>query len=506
MKRIAIFLLITSVTFSLKAQTYVTKIERNNVRAHVASLGLLFNNLSDNLPGFEAPKDFDLNKDPLTTIYGSTLWLGAIDAGNNQYVAAQTYRQGGNDYKAGPTDAFSDPSSLYNKLWRITKEDVDSIKTGLINKNVMNWPGNYQTLNGTEQLAPFFDRNGNGVYDPLAGENPIFPGDEALFFIYNDDTVHTESGGKVLGFEIKGFVYQYNLGNNEFLNNTVFVDYYITNKSAREYSLVNAGVWTDFDLGAYDDDRIGTDVNRNMYYAYNAKDSDGVYGLNPPAMGVTFLDIPLSSSLSYNNDFGPVGNPSTASHHYNYLNGIWKDGTSMSDKGNGYNTGGNVTKFAFSGNPCSQTGWTEANGGVVEGDRRMLGAASFNNFKPKETKKISVAYTWSRSELGGSIPSLCKLFSQVDSLKKWANNQPPLSIQNTNKLNVNVYPNPASQKVTIDVGAITGKVNIELYDITGKLITATTEKTIDVANLSKGLYIIKGKAGESHFTKKLHVE
>jgi hypothetical protein len=503
MKKITLLASLLIVVLSVKSQTFKSTIERNNVKAFVASGGLLFNDLGNGKGGFNVPKGAN-NKD-LISIYSSSLWLGAIDNGNNIHIAAQTYRQSGLDFKVGPLDLSGDFND-YDFLWRINKKDVDSlIKFGKANDRINLWPGTYKSLNGDKTLAPFFDKDANGIYNPANGDYPIFPGDEALFFVYNDDTIHTETVGMPLGFQIHGFVYQYVSNNNDFLNNTVFVDYYITNKSANEYSLVNTGVWTDFDLGFYADDRIGTDINRNMYYAYNEGDSDDIYGKNPPAIGVTFLNIPLSTSIRYNNDFSASGNPTVPQHYYNYLNGLWKDGTSMKDLGDGYNSGGNVTKFAFSGNPCSQTGWTETSGGVSAGDRRMLGSASFNNFKPNDVKKITVAYTWSRSNLGGSIPSLCKLFSQVDSLKDWFNNQPPLSTPTVSNIQAKVYPNPASQNVTVEV-AYNNTLHIELYDITGKQILTTNNNTFSVSQLAKGLYIIKGKADNRFFTKKLQVE
>ena len=491
----------------VSSQSFTSIIERNNVRAHVVSAGLLFNNLGVTEAGFEVPKDANNTQGIPVSIFASSLWLGGIDAGNTIYVAAQTYRQRGNDYVTGPIDATNPPPSFFDKLWRITKADVDSLKlTGLPNNNVSSWPGIYNTSSGNEQLAPYFDNDGDGVYDPIGGDYPIFPGDEALFFSYNDDVLHTESLSSSLFFDVKGFVYQYTSTTNEFLNNTVFVDYYITNKSNREYVELNAGAWTDFDLGDFADDRIGTDINRNMYYAYNASDSDGVYCKNPPAMGVAFLNQKLAASISYTNDFSSLGNPTLPQHYHYYLNGLWKDGSAMSDKGNGYNTGGTNTKFIFSGNPCTQTGWTEVTGGVSPGDRRMLGSVSFSNFKPNEQRKFTVAYTWARAATGGANNSLCKLLEQTDSLQNWFDKQPALSTQKIEMPKITIYPNPATQNVTIDLGEISDNVEISLYDITGKLITTITEKTINVSGLAKGLYIIKGKAGESHFTKKLQVE
>lgn len=505
MRKITILLSMLIAVSATNAQTFQEKIERNNVRAHVVSGGLLFNNLGNGKGGFEAPKNISFSGDSLFTIYGSSLWLGGIDAGGKQYIAAQTYRQAGNDYGVGPIDLFTNQHHLYDKLWRIKKADIDLLKAnGTASKNISEWPGVFTSLNGTEKLAPFFDNNGNGIYDHLNGDYPIFPGDEALFFIYNDDTIHTESKGIPLFFDVKGFVYQYRSFTNEFLNNTVFVDYYLSNRSNRTYTYVNAGIWTDFDLGDFKDDRTGTSPLKNMYYAYNANDSDAKYGNTPPAMGVKVLDQPLYSSMRASSVLSQ-NSPTIDSQYFYLMNGKFSDGTVMTDKGTGYNTGGDVTRFLFNGNPCTNTGWTEERAGSLTGDRRMLGSVRFENFKPDEERKFTVAYTWSRAKTGGAISSLCKLFDQTDSLQTWYDAQPSLSTKSLAKIDVTIYPNPASQKVFIDIPNY-DNINIELYSVTGKLIYTSNSKTIDVSQLAKGLYIIKGKAGESYFTEKLRVE
>ncbi len=505
MKKFTLLASLLIVVLSVKSQTFKSIIERNNVRAHVVSGGLLFNNLGNGKGGFAVPKGINSSSDSLFTIYGSSLWLGGVDAGGKQYVAAQTYRQAGNDYGVGPVDLLSNQHDLYDKLWRITKADVDSqIVNGTPTKNIDNWPSIYISTNGTKILAPFFDNNANGMYDPVGGDYPLFPGDEALFFIYNDDTIHTESKGSPLFFDIKGFVYQYSSSTHEFLNNTVFVDYYLSNKSNVTYTYVNAGVWTDFDIGQFNDDRIGSNPSKNMYYAYNASDSDTKYGNTPPAMGVKVLNEALYSATIVSSAFGSNA-PSIDSQYFYLMNGVFPDGTVITDKGHGYNTGGNPTRFLYNGNPCTATGWTEESAGTPFGDRRMIGSVRFEDFKPNEERKFTVAYTWARANTGGAKSSLCKLFNQTDSLQTWYDAQPPLSVTPVNNIQAKVYPNPASQNVTVEVTYNT-ELHIELYDVAGRQILTTNTNTFSVSQLAKGLYIIKGKADNLFFTKKLQVE
>lgn len=68
------------------------------------------------------------------------------------------------------------------------------------------------------------------------------------------------------------------------------------------------------------------------------------------------------------------------------------------------------------------------------------------------------------------------------------------------KASLRVYPNPATQKLSIEINtAETGKASISLYDITGKLVnsnSATTtagvnQSVLDVSTLENGVYFLK---------------
>jgi len=37
-------------------------------------------------------------------------------------------------------------------------------------------------LGQSEKIAPFYDNNNDGIYDPMAGDYPQIKGDQALFF------------------------------------------------------------------------------------------------------------------------------------------------------------------------------------------------------------------------------------------------------------------------------------------------------------------------------------
>ena len=72
---------------------------------------------------------------------------------------------------------------------------------------------------------------------------------------------------------------------------------------------------------------------------------------------------------------------------------------------------------------------------------------------------------------------------------------PSLSISEANRLDFDMYPNPASENLTIQLSSGSDKATVQFYDYLGKLaltseVTATNNK-IDVNNLSSGVYVLK---------------
>ena len=67
---------------------------------------------------------------------------------------------------------------------------------------------------------------------------------------------------------------------------------------------------------------------------------------------------------------------------------------------------------------------------------------------------------------------------------------------------VNIYPNPVNEILNIDILDNSTISSIKIYDLQGKLILEDKNITINVSNLSKGLYIVKVITEEREITKK----
>ncbi|PQJ78028.1 choice-of-anchor V domain-containing protein [Polaribacter porphyrae] len=87
---------------------------------------------------------------------------------------------------------------------------------------------------------------------------------------------------------------------------------------------------------------------------------------------------------------------------------------------------------------------------------------------------------------------------------------PSLSIAEANRLDFKSFPNPARDRITIQLSSESDETRVEFYDNLGKLalaqkITSTNNK-VDVNNLSSGIYILKvisdNKIGTQKFIKR----
>jgi endoglucanase len=85
------------------------------------------------------------------------------------------------------------------------------------------------------------------------------------------------------------------------------------------------------------------------------------------------------------------------------------------------------------------------------------------------------------------------------------------SAQSLNVNAINIYPNPASQLLTIDFGKNMGAVEIELLTIDGKIIiqkrsSGASTETINVSALQRGTYLVKANFGTQTISKSLIIE
>ncbi|MBK5284884.1 MAG: T9SS type A sorting domain-containing protein, partial [Bacteroidia bacterium] len=472
------------------------------------------------------------------------------------------------DFWPGPLDStscFITPtiSVQYDHLWKINKQDVINFIAGApATSDMISYPGNAPD---GQRLAPFYDADGDGIYNSTNGDYPdfglngspnccnILHGDQAIWWVINDVCgPHTASGGSALGIQILCQAYAYNTIDQD-INNTTFYQYQIKNCSSTQYNSVYFGFFIDADLGYYLDDYVGCDVTRGMGYAYNGDSNDDLpngYGLNPPAIGIDFLhgpradaadgidnnrncvidesgeDIIMSKFVYYNNDFTVTGNPVVAFDYYNYLKGLWKDGTLMTYGGSGHLSGGPSCSFMFPGSSdhqyewgtggnCNtpapaQPDWTEANAGNAPADRRFLMSAGPFTMPPGAVMDcITMAAIWARDMADpGPYYSLAALQTADDKVQMFFDscyNVNILGIKQEVMIHASVFPNPTNDLLEVNFGQNISDGKFILYDIFGKAIKEVAVKNKTTINVSckefaAGIYVYKiiltdGKTG-----------
>lgn len=298
-------------------------IKSNRITGHIYNDGSLFHDIENEEGGFKFPYTASSSG---STIFGAGLWLGGVDTGGNVKVAASSLYGYESDFTPGPLDpetgmSYSDfPCGFLNNIWTITGEEVisflkdwnDNQILDLEHDNIFNWPGNGNPyfyphpLPETEQgWAPFYDRDEDGIYDPLKGDFPSldyfetgvnFIPNEINWTVFNDNTLHEESGGIPIRMEVQQTTWTRECDSQSEIENTIFVDYKLINRGFEDIDSFHAGIAVDFDIGCYIDDHIGCLPEHNAMIAYITQ-TDMMATLNVQ-VNIFLAIFPLSYLLS----------------------------------------------------------------------------------------------------------------------------------------------------------------------------------------------------------------
>lgn len=482
----------------------------NNVRARLLGGGDMWWDLSD---GRYIVPQITPSTQEVSAIFAAAIWMGGYDAGGNLKMAAQTYRQQGNDFWSGPIDdtGSTDQATCqqWDRHWKINLSDVfdhiaDYADNGQIDDDIPNsikgWPGrgnpHFEEVNGfaipLRRFAPFEDINGDGIYDPQDGDYPGIKGDQSIWWMYNDvGNSHTETGSASIGLEVGVLAYAFNSTSPPSLDNTTFYEYTITNKSTESISDYYIGIFADVDLGCWNNDYVGCDVDRQMGYVYNGEatdpDCNGVngYGNDVPILGIQMLRTPtdasgnpspFSSFVAYNNNFGsaPVAttNPDGAEDFYNYMRGVWKDGTPIQYGGDGYQEGTETVTHMFPSNPAdnSSGAWSECSANNDPDDRRFVMAVGPAELQPGDIKHLAFSVVWV-PDVPHPCPNLGALQDAADEIRDFykaelVSTQIPIHPN----AGVSIAPNPMTNEAILTIESQDKIRNIELYSVDGKLL------------------------------------
>ena len=399
-------------------------------------------------------------------------------------------------------------------------------------------------------MAPFVDRNGDGIYNVYDGDYPLIKGDKMLWWINNDAG---SSSQYPMGIERRYMAYEYNTQSDSNLNNTVFLTTEIKNQSNRNYDSVVIGSWVDVELGCENNDRVGCMPLKNTFYVYNGYVQSGVqlngvtcdegsvcgaddigYGCITPILTGSFLNDTMKCFEYFTNGAATnYAEPTTDLGSYQYMNGHWNNGSPVTYGGPGY--GGSVPyPYAFPGNPADASQWSECNTQTAATfpatDKRIIAAIGPFHLGAGDTISFDMAFIFhsgaftncpdlsDSSDVVKHIDSIVQYY-QSERFPAWYDSTKALSpaFRNVgiNELALTptfgVIPNPNSGSFSIHVtNSGIADYSITVTDMIGRVLyyapaVHSSDRSISLPDAAAGVYNVTLDSQSYKATKRIVV-
>ncbi|HEX9950794.1 MAG TPA: hypothetical protein VGB53_03425 [Rubricoccaceae bacterium] len=517
-----------------------------DVTARVFNTGSLFYG-----NGFQAAYEVPRGKTP---IFAAGLWVAGV-VGGEVRASGGTYGTPGADFTLwpgplGPDARPVNPTdcSAFDRIYTVSRLDIARYyQTGTATADLRDWP--------FALGAMVLDGDGDpSNYDLAGGDQPAIRGDQTAWSLTNDvGNVHAQLRTPPLGIEVRTEASAFGLGR---LSETTVYRYTFTNRTAATIDSVYAGMFVDADLGDASDDYIGADSLRSMAYTYNADNLDGTgtggtYGATPPAIGVQILDGPVGLPNGRDDDgdgatdepgerlrataaprdggtarrrhratAAPLicknptvcDEPASGREMLRKLMGLLNDGSPVRAYSDGVQeTRGAVTRYAYSGDPVTRTGWTELTPGGpsnAPSDRRMMVATGPFRLAPGQSETVTFAIPYGRGTSNlNSVTELRRTATAVSSALAAGYFEPqrtgeiaPQPVDQAVRLG-GPSPNPFTGRAVVRYAMPAGtRLRATLLDVLGREIAvladgptlaAEGEIAVDGAGLAPGVYRVR---------------
>lgn len=479
-----------------------------------------------------------------TLAFANDLWIGGMDENNELFLFAPTF--GSNPQ--GPD------FSVFNNVFQVSAQQIlahqtDFADNGVIDDpipEIIGWPAqgnaafntiypNLELPDDSAILAPFWDANGDGIYDASQGDYPaILIGGCSIPIVPTEInwTLYELSSEEDLLFQVGLNLFYIACEEENAFNNSIFLQYQISNVSSMTFSDTYFGIFIDPDLGCFADDYVGSFPERSTAFVYNSTDvdedcfGDQGFGENPPILGVDLLrgplddngmEVGLSGILHYfSGAFGTFNpattDPNTAVEYYNILQGLWRDGSPLSTGNIGYG-GSDTAAFSFPGLPTEEDAWTEWQEENPDGDRRLLLRSGPFTLLPEAKNDIIAAYQV-YDDGDSHLDKVEGLRDQVDIIQAFFDScfdidsefLPPCNQIFTDTddipsvVSIKVFPNPAKEEVQVEASGTVSR--LWLIDATGKHIRQVNETRMGLEGIASGLYFLGIELdGQQHYRK-----
>ena len=526
-------------------------LDGNNIKSYIANTGIFNRNIYQGLtPGFEWPKGSGSY-----AVSSSGLTIAANV--NNQLLMSCGFYSG--EYAPGHVINSGVPIAVTDTNFHLYK-----VKRG---DNANNNPDWLHWGSMVPYGAPYIDVNNNGSYEPNV-DTPGVKNAEQTIFLCMTDGFSAQHGPGIFGGGTAPLFNEVHLTawcyNTSYLKDVQFFKWVIINKNTIARNNTYISVVNDPDLGCAYDDFIGSDSARNLGYCYNGEPMDDFcdyrYPDVPPAVGFQWIyvegitKLQLKSIVHFHNIYTlsaacekePQGDPAGA---YGYMKGLKRDLTPWVVP-----PGGNVsyvTKYLYSGDPETGTGWCEETGNPSGSiwncggptsysgdlhtpnpyaDRRIILSAGSDNLTMSPGDTQNVIYAQLIAQGTSYLNSVTKLKQLADSVKVFCNREFPIGIkQISNEVPLEFslsqnYPNPFNPttkiKFSIPNTSQGGATNISLniYDVLGRIVAAlipplrggqegllpgTYEVEWNASGYSSGVYYYSLQTGSFLQTRKM---
>ena len=486
-------------------------IDGNNINAWFKNNGSFNRNPVTNNSGFEWP-----NGSNKVLRYYSGLWI-AGKTGTDTAEAVSDYYA--NEFAPGYIDENGIPQGMDDPDFRVYK----IVKGDTTSKDYLNWPVS------------------QGAYLDSKSK-PFLPGIQTLFYSFDDGNTEIHHYTPVpLKAQVQVTSWCYNSVSDPVISNTVFTEFKIINKNTLPWNNAVISVWSD--ECSNDQIAVGCDTNLNLGYAYCSPDS-WQYGNNPPAFGFLLLQgpveytgnssdtvftyIPGNSNRRIRTGYKGIGlstfnmfqnassyykEPSNYKEIYSTMQGLFFNDSAWINPFNSQ-----ITKFPFSGDPESGTGWYQS-ATMSFGNRRLLMNFGMLDIDPGDTQSVIVAQIVSQGI--NNLNSVTKLKQNSVYIKNvFENNFTTVSVNESNNITLPVnfklyqnYPNPFNPVTKIRYSlSKAGHVSLKAFDISGKeVITLVSgrqdagekEVTFEGTGLSSGIYFYRLTVDDISVVKKM---
>ncbi len=515
------------------------ELDVNNVSAGIQTSGGLWWDGNDSK--YLAPKPQQVGDAIKTIIFSGGLWVSALDENGLAKSAAQIYTgstENTSDMFPGPLDPntsfpYESGCADWNTHFSVKRTKIDNhladfAADGDIDsplQDIYGWPGkdnphfaNYRgfDLPTGAELAPFIDTDGDEVYNPAAGDYPDIKGDEAIWWVFNDaGNIHTTTNGDPLHVEMQAIAYAFQ-SFEPAINNTTFYDIKYLYRGTETLTDFQTGLLLDPDLGCRYYHAFGIDTLRDLTYYYNIADIDGAGEENclpifgdccepQPMFGVKLLsdseNLGITSfNYAHQNWSQESYLPSNPVETHNILTGNWTNGTPLTVGGDGYQSGGANTNYAFFGNPAAADEWSMCSAFEEVKDntsRSTVMSSGGLTAQPGYVKNLTFAVIYV-PQTQETCPDLTDIQDAADVIEDFDFTVSNLTeSQTAADLGLILSPNPARENIFLSLKNTEEKIKrVEVTGLSGKIIR-TFENTTDdnlqvsVSDFASGMYLIR---------------